>query len=178
MKERTSAAGPSVMLAFLMVFAMGGAWYWRRSVFSAPPKRAQTEEEKWDHVKQDYPISEEPLHVPELSQDLLESIVHANPFSPMRHYVPPPDPGESGQNGGAVISKPPAPIFTFKGRINLGSRQRAIVEDTMTKKTYFLEVGQEVAGFKVLDITENRVVLSDPNTNKEVEISLTSKSGP
>ena len=176
MKAATST-GPSVMLAVLMVLAMIGAWCWRRTMFSIPAEHVHAEE-RWDHVKQDYPISQEPFHVPELSPELLESIVHANPFSLTRHYVPPP-PDQSAGPGGGLVSKPPPPLFVYKGRINLGSRQRAIVEDTTTKKTYFLEVGQEVAGFKVLDITENRVVLSDPNTNKEVEVSLiSSKSGP
>jgi hypothetical protein len=70
-----------------------------------------------------------------------------------------------------------SPKFVYKGRINVGSRQRAILEDAAARKTYFLEVGQAVAGFKVLDIAENRVVLSDPQTNQEVVVSLSPPSG-
>ena len=72
-----------------------------------------------------------------------------------------------------VVSGPPQ--FIYKGRINLGKKQRAVIEETTAKKTYFLEVGQAVAGFKVLDIQEKQVILSDPQTSKEVAVSLASK---
>ena len=175
--KQTSSVGSLIALMLLMVFAVIGTWCWRRAVFAAPAEHVRAEE-RWEHVKRDYPIVQEPPQIPELSQELLASVVHANPFSPTRHYVPPPTNAEAG-SGQEIVSKPLAPLFVYKGRINLGSRQRAIMEDTTTKKTYFLEVGQEVVGCKVLDITENRVVLSDPNTKKEVEISLiSSKNGP
>lgn len=171
MMKGTTSSGPLVLLACLMFGAVIGSWSWRRSVFATPAEHAPAGE-RWDHVKQDYPIVQEPPHVAGLSQELLESVVRANPFSPTRNYIPPPA-DESGE-AGRQVSKPPVPLFVYKGRINLGSKQRAIMEDTTTKKTYFLEVGQEVAGCKVLDITENRVVLSDPNTKKDVEILLMS----
>ena len=114
-----------------------------------------------------------------LSGEVVDTVLSANPFSAQRRAVST-DVGNSQQADGrgeaAVIAR--TPQFIYKGRINLGKRQRAVVEETTAKKTYFLEVGQEVAGLKVLDIAENRVVLSDVHTSKEVEASLISSSGP
>ena len=114
---------------------------------------------------------------PLLSTETVEALVRANPFSPQRRLKPPPSGGETGGGSGEPVAAP-KPKFFFKGRIDLGKRQRAIVEDTTSHKTYFLEVGQEVAGFKVLDIAENRVVLSDLQTKQEVVVSLSLRESP
>ena len=68
------------------------------------------------------------------------------------------------------IFLPIIPQFLYKGHVDLGKRQRAIVAETTTGKTYFLEVGQEVAGFKVLDISRTEVVLSDVKTAQQIVI--------
>lgn len=115
-----------------------------------------------------------------VTSNTLEAVVLANPFSSKRRAAPvPSDSSEIPADAapGTPDAKP-QPTFVYKGRIALGDRSRAIVEDRTTQKTYFVEVGQEVAGFKVLDMTENRVVLSDLQTRQEVVVSLTSSSPP
>ena len=164
----------AVVLAVLAV----GAWGWHTSVFRTQP--IEVKGESWDRVKETYPLpGEAPPRSPTVSPDLVEALVHANPFSPERRLNPPPLPDATESGGASSAAKePPAPKFAYKGGVNLGKRQRAIVEDTANHKTYFLEVGQEVAGFKVLDIAENRVVLSDPQTHEEVVVSLATTAPP
>ena len=112
-----------------------------------------------------------------LSPEIFEAIISANPFSPVRRIAPPSGAPGSGDRP-ADVTASPTPEFTYKGLITLGSRQRAILEEVATHKTHFLEVGQDVAGFKVLDIAENRVVLSDPQTKEEIVVSVASKASP
>ena len=60
----------------------------------------------------------------------------------------------------------------------MGNQQRAIVEEGASHKTYFLQVGQTVAGFKVLDIGQKQVVLSNLATQEELVVSLASLTAP
>ena len=162
-----------MVLAVALALLTAVVWRWQAAVFHAP--RDEVKHESWDHVKEAYPMPKEATDPPQLAPELVESVVRANPFSPNRRLTPLAG-GESGGRGGATTK--PLPLrFRYKGRINLG-KQRAIVEETTTHKTYFLEVGQEVAGFKVLDIAENRVVLSDPQTRQEIVVSLTLRESP
>jgi hypothetical protein len=101
--------------------------------------------------------------------------VKANPFSPQRRTAPPQTTSGAAGTSGAAAAKP-ATQLVYKGRVSLGATQRAIVEDVTTKKTYFLQVGQEVAGYKVLDMAENEVVLSDVKTHETLQLRLTPKS--
>ena len=160
---------PSIFLTLALAAAAIGVGWWQQRVRHAPVEGIAGD--PWDKVKAQYPLPDEALEVPRLSPEAAASLVEANPFSPKRRFVPPAV-GTGTQTGG--VEQPPEPVFAYKGRINLGKRQRAVVEDTTTKKTYFLEVGQEVAGFKVLDISESEVLLSDLTTNEELVISLTS----
>jgi hypothetical protein len=128
-------------------------------------------------VEEQYPMPAELGDAQKLSPEVFEAIMAANPFSSVRRLKPPTD-ASTPEGGLRVPTAPPAPQFVFKGLIKFGNRQRAILEDVTTRKTYFLEVGQEVAGFKVLDIAENRVVLSDPQTKEEIVVSVASKASP
>ena len=110
---------------------------------------------------------------PSLSSEALQSFIQANPFSPQRRYVPPPQKAKSLES-----PEPQKPVLQFKGRIQLGKRQRAVLKDVTAGKTHFLEVGQEVAGYKVLDIAEDRVLLSDLQTDEEVALFLTPEASP
>jgi len=130
----------------------------------------------WTHVQEQYPIPSEPEEAQKLSPEAFEAIRAANPFSSARRLKPPTD--SSSEGGASATVAAPAPQFVYKGLIKFGNRQRAILEDLTTHKTHFLEVGQEVAGFKVLDIAENRVVLSDPKTKEELVVSIASKASP
>jgi len=128
-------------------------------------------------VEEQYPMPSELEEAPKLSPEMFETILAANPFSSDRRLKPPTDTAASG-GGPRSPARPATPQFVYKGLIKFGNRQRAILADLTTGKTHFLEVGQEVAGFKVLDIAENRVVLSDPQTTEELVVSIASKASP
>ena len=169
------ATGRSVAAAVLLASVMPGVWSWQRMVCRA--RTTDVKSEPWEKIKTEYPIIQDAPETPQISSQTIDTMVQANPFSPARRLPPAPAGGEAS-GGGGEPQQASSPKFLFKGRINLGQRQRAIVEETTTHKTYFLEVGQEVAGCKVLDIAENRVVLSDPKTNQEVVVSLASPAAP
>ena len=166
----------SALLCLVGFLALAGAWWWRVRVLHAKPTLAQ--EESWEHVKEQYPLPSDTGDLSETLGELSNLVASANPFSADRRNVALTT--QEGQSEAAPQVPAPAPTeWVYKGRIDLGNRQRAILEDAKTRKTHFLEVGQEVAGFKVLDIAENRVVLSDVKTGKEVAIPLASKQpGP
>ena len=177
----TPPMGPALRTTTALTLASGLAgialitWHWQGRVTQT--RHADWTGEPWDRVKDAYPMLSDPPAMAAVSKELMEGVVRTNPFSSKRRLVAPaigmePD----GQATGPV--KPPPPVFMFKGRVKLGQRVRAIVQETGSQKTYFLEVGQAVAGFKVLDIAENRVVLSDLQTNQEVAVSLSPPSGP
>ena len=174
MRLRTSV-GPSAALTVVVGLLAGGAWWWRFSLLHA--QQPETKGEPWAHVEEQFPMPQKPTDVPKLSPETSEALISANPFSPKRRSVPAQSEGGKGGEAAEVI-EPPKPKFVYKGLITLGTRSRAIVEDVVAHKTYFLEVGQEVVGFKVLDIAENRVVLSDPQTHEEVVVTVTSKTSP
>ena len=161
------------MVAAILVSLTVLTWGWQGGI--ARSRHLEGTGEPWDRVKNVYPMSDKSPTVPTLPKDLLERVVHANPFSPKRRFVAPqPDAGGDSSHQGPSPSATPA--FLYKGRVTLGTRQRAILQETTSGKTYFLEVGQAVAGFKVLDIAENRVVLSDSQTGKELSVSLSSET--
>ena len=183
MSERTSMtasrppAGNAITLAACLAVLTVGTWWWQNAVFRTKP--IEVKGESWGHVKEAYPIPGAAPESPILSPGMVEAVVHANPFSPERRLNPPSSTGGAEAGGASGESgEAPRPKFLYKGQVKLGKRPRAIVEEAATHKTYFLEVGQEVSGFKVLDIAENRVVLSDPQTHEEVVVSLTSSAGP
>ena len=171
-----SDSGAMPILAACLAVIAAGAWQWQLSV--ARSARAELKTEPWEQVKTQYPMPAEPAQTSALSADVVESVVAANPFSAQRKAAATASEGTGGEAALGQLAEPPAPQLLFKGRINVGSRQRAIVEDTTAKKTYFLELGQAVAGFKVLDIGETQVVLSDPKSHENVIVPLASKGGP
>ena len=177
MIARRVTSGPLVALTVCLAVTTVAAWRWRIAVLHAP--RGTIGGESWDRLRTDYPMRSEVPNAASLSQEVVDAVLLANPFSPQRRLAPPSAGEHSAPAGSSGIPAfPPAPQFRYKGRVNLGSRQRAVVEDAAAGKTYFLEVGQEVAGFKVLDIGESRVVLSDLKTRKEVVVSLASPETP
>ena len=173
-----AASSSSVVLTVLLAMMALGAWWWQTSILDM--KRIEVRGEPWQRVKEAYPMPQESPAPPTLSTETVDALLQANPFSPQRRPLP--AHGSEGEHPGgtegASSEVPPIPHFVYKGRIDVGKRQRAIVEDTTTHKTYFLEEGQEVAGFKVLDIAENRVVLSNLRTGEEVVASLSSGAKP
>ena len=170
-----AAISSSVWVVGSLVMTTAAAWWWRSTIFheKRPPPAAAP----WKHVQEQYPVPSEPAEAEKFSSEVFDAILAANPFSPDRSTKP--AQGVLSSDGSAaLVITPPAPKFVYKGLVKLGNRQRAIVEDITSRKTHFLEVGQEVAGFKVLDIAENRVVLSDPQTKEEIVVSVASKASP
>ena len=164
--------------ALVFALAAGAAWRWQEAVRHRHPVSALTE--SWEQAQEQFPMP------PPLSSDadssgtgrpresLLE-VVKANPFSPQRRTVPPSQPSAASAGGASTSSAAQAATLMYKGRVALGATQRAIVEDVAAKKTYFLQVGQEVAGYKVLDISETEVVLSSSTTQETLTLRLTPK---
>ena len=165
----------ALVLAAVLAVAAGAAWRWRGMVHAREAEALM--KDSWEEVHDRFPMP--PERAPDLSLEAgtFEGVVRANPFSPLRRAVPlPREEAVEGVDG--TPAQPGQPQLVYKGRIALGTKQRAIIENLTDKKTHFLEVGQEVAGFKVLDIAENRVVLSDEETRAEVVLSVATPSKP
>ena len=169
MTRPTTAVG----LAVAVVVMTATTWGWQARIFRARPM--QVTGEPWEQVKDEYPLPHEIPPRVLFAPETAEAVVQANPFSPQRRFVPPPP---TGGSDGAASPTPDEAQFLYKGQISVGKRQRAIMENTTTRKTHFLEVGQEVAGFKVLDITQNQVVLSNLHTHEDVVVPLVTSAGP
>ena len=164
-------ADPAVGIAVSLVVITASTWGWQARIFRS--RQTEVKTEAWDQVKDQYPISPERQAAPTFTAEMSSAVERASPFSSTRHFVQPPSGGgggEGGSGGGATLP----PKFVYKGQISMGKRQRGILEDTATQKTHFLEVGQEVAGFKVLDISQNQMVLWDSQTQQQVVVSLAS----
>ena len=160
--------------ALVVVAALVGAWR-----FSIRPGAKQAmPSEAWQRIKEEYPLPAKQASDIALPTETFTSVLKANPFSPKRRQVPEQAGQAAGGDSSTGATQPPAPKFVYKGRMQLGSRQRAILEDSAAQKTYFLEVGQAVASFKVLDIDEKRVLLSETQTHEEVAVPLASTADP
>ncbi len=169
-----TALNPSIATAAALLGLAAVSWWWHATVVRAIRPVNDAKPQGWEHVKDDYPMPADPTAT-EPATTLAQEVVDANPFSAQRH-IPPPSATASAGTGEPQAA--PDPVLVYKGHLNLGNRQRAIVEDTASRKTYFLEVGQEVAGFKVLDITETQVIVSNLQTREELALSLSAKKSP
>lgn len=163
--EGVVGAGCCVLLA-------GAAFSWQRAVFQRQKIPRLTE--PWEHVQNEFPLPEPLKETSEVSEPLLQAVLHANPFSRERQPVVPAP--TVGDQAALTPPTPPPPQFVYKGRVLMGTMQRAIIQETQSKKTYFLQVGQEVAGFTVREISESQVVLFDPSASQEVVLPISSKA--
>ena len=159
--------------ASCVLLLAGAAWGWQRTALmhhvSAP-----LAVEPWEQVRDRFPMPLAFDLATETPMSLLQAVVRANPFSSQRRQVS--ERAQAGARAGSGSGATPLPpAFIYKGRVLLGSVKRAILEDAVAKKTYFLQIGQEVAGFKVLDISETQVVLSPPGSKEPFTLSLTPK---
>ena len=174
--SRSTSSSAIAMAGILAVTAVA-AWVWRATLVHA--RRMQLPPESWEQVKQQYPLPEAMTSVASLSVEAAQELLHINPFSPQRRPLSEPS-QTSGASAGSAEgpAAPQAPAFLYKGRVFMGDQQRAIVEEGRIHKTYFLQVGQTVAGFKVLDIGQKQVVLSNLATQEELVVSLASSAAP
>ncbi len=171
---RTASLVPSLAGAVALAMAAGAAWLWRRQVLSVPPPQLPRESAAQAQTR--YPLPGEDLEPPRLSREALMTVIEANPFSAQRRAKPSAGGAAGGGPDQGQVAAPPQ--FVYKGQVQLGTRRRAILEEVTSKKTHFLEVGQSVAGFKLLDILDDRVLLSEPQTSQEVVVFLSSKQRP
>ena len=153
------------VMAVLLV-GVGMTWHWRTHLRPLHPEEPGVKGVEQASAVYALPTEQAPLPLP--SGVSAEAVVRANPFSKTRGELPS---DEQAGAGAAGAQEEPEPAFVYKGQILMGQRQRAILEDATTKKTYFLEVGQDVAGFKVLDMTEEQVVLSDATTQTTLAVT-------
>jgi len=166
-----------VTTAFILVMALlaVGVWSWRSALTHVPG--VALEPESVEPAQERFPIPLDDADPKILPPEMLEGVLEAHPFSPQRRQTgQAPDAGPSA--GSRQAPGPPRPAWVYKGRVRLGQRERAILEETASGKTHFLEVGQEVAGYKVLDIEETRVLLSELQTSETITVSLASGTTP
>ena len=161
------------VVAAMMLVAAGGFWIFDRALSTrALAGVAQT---SGSDLQSRFPLPA-PFHPPEEQTSVLLRIAaQARPFSSHRGEPPP---SASLPDGSTAPAAAAPPVFVYKGVVVMGTLRRAIVEDAASKKTYFLQVGQEVAGFKVLDIDESRVLLSQPNTQEQMVVSRSPTTSP
>lgn len=162
-------------ITFVSFGVMSGVIAWRVALSRLPPRQLPAESSQ--RVKEMFPLLAEEAGEGTVS-DMADALFEANPFSPSRRRgakAKPQDDSVENLSAEGVAHKPQ---FVYKGRVQLGAKQRAVLEETTVGKTYFLQVGQEVTGFKVLDIDEKQVLLSNLKTHEEVVVLLTSKTPP
>lgn len=160
----------SIVLAGVLAGVSLAAWQWQRTLPARQPSTAVTE--RWEHVRELFPPPE-PVRIPsETASETWQGLLRANPFSRARRHVPPP----AAEASAGAPKEPLPPQFVFKGRVAMGTKERGILEDRQQKKTHFVQVGQDVLGFRVVEIGEDRIVLSDVKTNERVDVPLASKA--
>ena len=164
----------AAIVAMCLVAAAIGAAHWQQRIHRT--RALPSAIEPWKHVREQFPMPQAFDDRIKTSTPELQSVVKANPFSSKRREAPVLLPGKV-EGAPAAAAKPVPPQFVYKGRITMGAKNRAILEELKSKKTYFLQIGQEVAGFKILDISETQVVLSNPNSQEPLTLSLTPKKG-
>ena len=98
-----------------------------------------------------------------LSLEALQRTEDFTTYTPLLEH----DPFVRIQTAPSAQGAAPAPAETpvesqllFRGRAVLGKRQVAVIEVESSHETLFVGIGQDVEGFKVIDIAEDRVVLS------------------
>ncbi len=150
---------------------MAMAWVWQGHVTRRAV--APIESESWQHVRERFPMPSETVALAPASEELPNAIVQANPFSPDRR---PPPSASSSSTTASPVTAPEPPQFVYKGRIMMNDTPRAIVEDVAKKKTYFVQAGQEMNGYRVEDIQAHAVMLTELATHASRVIPLAAKS--
>jgi hypothetical protein len=170
-------ASGSVAAVAVAALLATGAWIWQRQ---AAPRGLPLPIEigQAARVQEAYPLVADSVKLPMIKTELLEQVVLANPFSMQRRAKPPALEAGPGSGSDRAATKAPVAQFIYKGRIELGSRLRAILQEAPSGKTHFLEVGQEVAGFKILDISESQVLLSNLQTREDITVALNAPARP
>ena len=147
------------------------AWQWQQAIRRRQPRAVVAE--PWEHVKELFPTPDA-LEPPSATEaETLQRIVQANPFSRQRRHV-----AQPAEDTTETAQTPPPASFVFKGRVVMGPKQRGILEDRRQKKTVFVQAGQEVSGFQVVDIKEEEMVLLNLETKEELHVPLASKTSP
>ena len=158
-----------------LVFATA-AWLWQRTTLDRLERPVA--QEPWEHVRERFPTEEAMKPASAVSEAWLQVVTHANPFSSKRREAASSTQINPSQSAATTTPSPPPPaLFLYKGRLQMGSKQRAVLEDMTGKKTYFAEAGQIVAGCEVLEIHDDRVLLLNQQTGETLTVALMVKEG-
>ncbi|MBI3323744.1 MAG: hypothetical protein HYZ92_00500 [Candidatus Omnitrophica bacterium] len=161
----------AIVAAVVWLVVAAGAWVWERgAIAKMKPPAVQ---EPWQHVQERFPVIEALPSAPAVSEAWLQAVTQANPFSPKRRELV--QPPQANPTQPIAAPAPLAPVFVYKGRVLMGAKTRAVLQDANTKKTSFVEEGQQVAGFQVVAITEEEVTLSNHETGEQVTVHLATK---
>jgi len=60
--------------------------------------------------------------------------------------------------------------LVLTGIFGIGESSKAIIEDVTNKKSYYISRGEAIGNSKVIDITENQVILDGPNGRSVLKI--------
>jgi len=76
----------------------------------------------------------------------------------------------------ANIEQPKQPLrFLYKGKATLQSKEVAIVEDTLNKKTVFLAPGEKIGDFLLKELKGQEIVLKNITDDREITIKREAK---
>ena len=122
-------------------------------------------------LEQTFPVTPLALEVLQQTEDFgaYTPLIEQDPF--VRVQTP---------NSAASPAAAPSPAeatLRFRGRVVLGGRQMAVIESTDAHETFFVGVGQEIQGLKVVDITEERVIVSK-TPDQQITLRLADESRP
>mgnify|MGYP001559193147 CR=1 FL=1 len=174
MSRKDHRGREAAIVAAVLLVCLLATWLWRSAVL----RRAHslTSPEPWRGVMAKFPMPSDAPDVPEPAETPWADVLTANPFSPQR--TPPPSSGEPAAQAQGAVNAASSPLFVYKGHIAVGKASRAILEETRTKQTYFAQPGQSVAGFLILEVTEERVVLQPPNGAEPIVLQVVGSRAP
>ncbi len=102
---------------------------------------------------------------PEINIDRIQNLVAFSYYEGMLRRSPffqaQPREGTAGAASSAVaLLEETAPKFIYKGKMVLGERLVVLIEQTRLDEVVMVSQGDNIAGYKVLDITDTEVILS------------------
>ncbi|MDD4909311.1 MAG: hypothetical protein PHR44_01335 [Candidatus Omnitrophica bacterium] len=115
----------------------------------------------WRDRKLEKPLSR--AEAVEKADDYLKILRGVNPFFQDQKKEEPAAP--AGAAGGAELKKE---RLIFKGSAVFRDRPVAVIEDTLSKETFFIAEGQSIATFKLLSFSSDSATLTAIDSGKEI----------
>jgi hypothetical protein len=137
-----------------------------------PSKRTEEIKAKEEKIKLDINELRKPISFP-------SSLAKRSPFFRVRVPALKVAPGEPMRKEEILI--PTTEVkkiepFSYKGKGKIKGRAVVFIEDNWTRKVYFVGKGDILGDYKVLDITEEEVVLF--KEDREIRLTTKPKEGP